>query len=245
MRTMILALLLGASVSVTANARAQSQVQSQVQSMYNQTITGARLDLSARGEVRVIPDIALINAGVVTQSADASSAMSQNAAKMQRVMAALTKAGVAAKDIQTQSVSLSPQYRYAENQPPVITGYQAANQLNVRFRDVARSGAILDVLVKEGVNQLSGPTLTLDKPEAAMDAARIAALKTLRARADLYAKAAGMSVKRMVVISEAGDESPQPNYGMMRQMAAEEPSTKIAPGEQAIGVTLSAVFELQ
>jgi uncharacterized protein len=237
MRILLSALLLGAATFLPTTAQAQS--------MYNQTITGTRLDLSARGEVRVIPDVALINAGVVTQSADASTAMSQNAAKMQRVMTALNKAGVAAKDIQTQSVSLSPQYRYAENQPPVITGYQAANQLNVRFRDIARSGAILDVLVKEGVNQLSGPTLTLDKPEAAMDAARISALKTLRARAELYAKAAGLSVKRMVVMSEMGDESPQPKFMQARMMAAEEPSSQIAPGEQAIGVTLNVVFELQ
>ncbi len=241
MRSLILALLLGASSFVPANAQAQSQAQS----MYNQTITGTRLDLSARGEVRVIPDVALINAGVVIQSADAASAMSQNAAKMQRVMAALSKAGVAAKDIQTQAVSLSPQYRYVENQPPVITGYQASNQLNVRFRDIARSGAILDVLVKEGVNQISGPTLTLDKPEAAMDAARVSALKMLRARAELYAKAAGLSVKRMVVISEMGDESPQRSFGLRQAMADEESSSKIAPGEEAIGVTLSAVFELQ
>lgn len=237
MRTLMMALLLGASNFVSINAQAQS--------MYNQTITGTRLDLSARGEVRVVPDVALINAGVVTQSADAASAMSQNAVKMQKVMAALKKAGVAEKDIQTQSVSLSPQYRYAENQPPVITGYQAANQLNVRFRNIARSGAILDVLVKEGVNQLSGPTLTLDKPEAAMDAARLSALSTLRARADLYAKAAGLSVKRMVVISESSDEAPQPKYGMVRSMADESASSQIAPGEQAIGVTLTAVFELQ
>jgi uncharacterized protein len=237
MRILLSAFLLGTAAFPPTTAQAQS--------MYNQTITGTRLDLSARGEVRVIPDVALINAGVVTQSADASTAMSQNAAKMQRVMTALNKAGVAAKDIQTQSVSLSPQYRYAENQPPVITGYQAANQLNVRFRDIARSGAILDVLVKEGVNQLSGPTLTLDKPEAAMDAARISALKTLRARAELYAKAAGLSVKRMVVMSEMGDESPQPKFMQARMMAAEEPSSQIAPGEQAIGVTLNVVFELQ
>lgn len=237
MRILLSALLIGTA--------AFSHTTAQAQSMYNQTITGTRLDLSARGEVRVIPDVALINAGVVTQSADAASAMSQNAAKMQRVMVALNKAGVAAKDIQTQSVSLSPQYRYAENQPPVITGYQAANQLNVRFRDIAKSGAILDVLVKEGVNQLSGPTLTLDKPEAAMDAASISALKILRVRAELYAKAAGLSVKRMVVMSEMGDESPQPKFMQARMMAQEEPSSQIAPGEQAIGVTLSVVFELQ
>jgi uncharacterized protein YggE len=216
----------------------------QAQSMFNQTISGTRLDLSARGEVRVVPDVALINAGVMTQASEAAAAMNQTAAKMQRVLAALKRAGIADRDIQTQSISLSPQYRYVENQPPVITGYQAANQLDIRFRDVARSGAILDILVKEGVNQINGPTLTVDKPEGATDAARVLALKILRTRADLYAKAAGMTVKRMVVISETSDEGPQPKFAL-RQAMASDATSPVAAGEQNIGVTLNAVFELQ
>ncbi|WP_163362974.1 SIMPL domain-containing protein, partial [Klebsiella aerogenes] len=65
--------------------------------------------------------------------------------------------GVAERDIQTATIGLSPQYRYAQNEPPVITGYQASNQVSVRFREVAKSGTILDALVREGANNISGP----------------------------------------------------------------------------------------
>jgi uncharacterized protein len=212
-----------------------------------QTISGTRLDLQARGESRVVPDIALISAGVVTQASDAGGAMRDNAARMARVMTALKKAGVADKDVQTQSVSLSPQYRYVENQAPVITGYQASNQLNVRFRDIGKSGAILDVLVKEGINQINGPTMMVDKPEAAQDAARLDALKAVQARAALYARATGMTVKRIVSISESVEYSggPAPMMARMAMSDGAEAKTSIAPGEQSIGVTISAVFELQ
>jgi uncharacterized protein len=215
--------------------------------MYNQTITGTRLDVQARGESRVVPDVAIISAGVVTQSPDAATAMRDNAARMARMFASLKKAGLADKDIQTQSVSLSPQYRYANNEVPVITGYQANNTVSVRFRDIGKSGAVLDALVKEGANQINGPTLTVDKPEAAQDAARLDAMKAARARAELYAKAAGLTVRRIVSISESVEYSggPQPVMARMAMADGAEAKTSVAPGEQSIGVSLSVVFELQ
>ena len=219
----------------------------EAQMAQSQTLSGTRLELQARGESRVVPDIAIVSAGVVTQAPDAASAMRDNAGRMARVMAALKKAGLAEKDIQTQSVSLSPQYRYANNEVPVITGYQANNTVSVRFRDIGKSGAVLDILVKEGANQINGPTLTIDDPQAAQDAARLSAIKTLQTRAALYAKATGMQVKRIIALSEAADYSPSPMPMMMRAGMAEDASAKtsIAAGEQAVGVTVTAVFELQ
>jgi uncharacterized protein len=219
----------------------------EAQEQPQRTITGTRLDLSARGESRVVPDIAVISAGVVTQSADASTAMLENAARMARVLAALKRAGLAEKDIQTQSISLSPQYRYANNETPVITGYQASNQLSVRFRDIAKSGAVLDVLVKEGSNQINGPNLTVDNPEAAQDSARLSAIKALQARAALYAKAVGLKVKRIISLSESVDYGGGPMPMMVRSAMADgaEAKSSISAGEQAIGVTVNAAFELE
>ncbi len=222
-------------------------VMAEAEGTQTQSIAGTRLELQARGESHVVPDIAIISAGVVTQSADAASAMRTNAARMARVLAALKAAGLADKDIQTQSVSLSPQYRYANNEVPVITGYQANNMVTVRFRDIGKSGAILDILVKEGANQINGPTLSIDNPDAAEDAARLSALKMLQARAALYAKATGMQVKRIVSLSESSDYQPRPMplMAMARSADMAEAKTSIAAGEQAVGVTVSAVFELQ
>ncbi len=208
-------------------------------------ITGTRLDVTAKGGVKRVPDIAVINAGVVTQAADAGSAMRDNAARMSRVIAALKKAGLADRDISTTSISLSPQYKYADNQVPVIVGYQASNQLNVRFRDIGKSGTILDTLVKEGANQINGPSMTIDNPEAAQDEARLAAIKAARARAELYAKATGLKVKRIVSISESEGYSggPVPMLAMMRGSDAAA-KTEVMPGEQSIDMTVSVVFEL-
>ncbi|HET8613595.1 MAG TPA: SIMPL domain-containing protein, partial [Sphingomonas sp.] len=172
-------------------------------------ITGTRLDITTEGEVTRAPDIATVTAGVVTQAATAQAAMQENAQRMAAAVAALKRAGVADADIRTSSLSLQPQYRYGENQPPVITGYQATNQLSVVFHDIKRAGPILDALVGQGVNQISGPDFALEHPDQALDEARAQAMRKARARAELYAKAAGLSVKKILSISESGGYRPQ------------------------------------
>ena len=161
-------------------------------------------------------------------------------------MPALKRAGIADRDIQTANLSLNPEYRYQENMPPQLTGYTASNQLSIRFRDIRNSGRILDALVGEGANQISGPSLTIDKPEAALDEARTRAIANGRARAELYARALGMRVVRLLSVSENAGYSVPPPMPMMRAEAAMGAAdTKIVPGEQQLTATVAMSFELQ
>lgn len=209
------------------------------------TLDGTLLDVSAEGSTTRVPDLALIQAGVITQAASAADAMQQNSARMATVIAALRKAGVAERDLQTAVISLNPVYRNEDNQPPVITGYQASNQLTVRFRDVARSGAILDTLVRQGANNISGPNLTLEKPEAAMDEARADAVRKARARAELYARAAGLRVDRILAISESGADMPQPIVVAGFRRGAMAADSSVLPGEREVSISVSVRFLLK
>ena len=211
-----------------------------------QTISGTRLDISATGEVSRVPDIAIISAGVMTRSASATGAIQENAARMERVRAALKRAGIADRDIQTSNISLNPEYRYQENQPPQLTGYTASNQVSVRFRDIRNTGRILDALVAEGANQINGPSLTIDKPEAALDEARVKAVALGRARAEVYARSLGMRVVRLLSVSEGvAYSNPRPMVMMRAEAGGAVADSKIDPGEQQLQVTLTLSFELQ
>src|SRR5438270_9824788 len=231
------ALLFGGTMAPSAALAQQATI--------TQAITGTRLDVTATGEVTRVPDLAIISAGVVTHDATASGAIQQAATRMVRVRDALKRAGIADRDIQTSNISLNPDYVYANNEPPKLNGYSAANQLMVRFRDIASSGKILDALVAEGANQISGPNLSIDKPEAALDEARAKAVATGRARADLYARSLGMRVARIVAVSESGGYSPPPPMPMMMAARGERDQTAIDPGEQKLQVSVSMTFELQ
>lgn len=206
---------------------------------------GTLLDVVAEGQANRVPDIATIRAGVVTQAPTAAAALSANATQMAGVLAALKAAGVAERDVQTATISLNPQYRYADNQPPVITGYQASNSVSVKFRDIARSGTILDALVKQGANQIDGPNLMIDKLEAAQDEARVDAVKRARARAELYARALGMRVERLVSLSEGSEGGMPGPVPVMMVRAQAKDATQVVPGEQQIGVTVRVRFLLR
>lgn len=219
----------------------------EAQSVPVQVLNGTRLDVSATGEVTRVPDIAIISAGVQTLQPTATAAIEENAARMERVRTALKRAGIEDRDIQTSSINLNPEYQYDQNRPPKLTGYRATNTVNVKFRDLKRTGAILDALVAEGANQINGPNLTIDKPESALDEARIKAIANGRARADLYARALGMRVARLISVSEGGGYNVPPPMPMVAQMAERSMAadTKIDPGTQQLQVNVSMSFELQ
>ena len=208
---------------------------------------GTLLSVSANADASRVPDVATISAGVVTQAVDGNAAMRQNAEQMNKVIAAIKQAGIADRDVQTSGVNLNPQYKYGDNQPPTITGYQAMNNVNVVVRDINKLGKIMDALVATGANQINGPTFDLDegKKEAAYDEARRAAVEKAQARAEMYAKTLGKKVRRIVSISEGGSFAPPRPMPMMAMKAMDRAeSTPISPGENVLSVNLDVVFEL-
>ena len=204
------------------------------------------LTLSAEGRSTRAPDIALFSAGVSNQARTAAEALAANAALMNQVVAALKKAGIEGRDIQTSNLSVGPVYATSpgSNRPKVVA-YQVNNQVSARERKVAELGRVLDALVEAGANDINGPTFSLDSPDAALDEARTAAMKAARARAQLYAIAAGLKVLRIVSISESGGYAPQPRPMMMAKMAmADAAPSPVEAGEVAMQVSVNVTFEL-
>ncbi len=208
-------------------------------------VAGTLLTIVAEGRAARAPDLAEVGGGVVSLAPTAQAAMADNARAMTAVVAALRKAGVAERDIQTRGLSLQPQYRYDQNQPPALTGYQASNNVSIRVRKLADTGRLLDALVAVGANQLSGPDFRVEAADAALDEARAAAVATARARATLYARAAGLAVKRIVSIAESTAIEPGPRPMMMMAKAAAADATPVVPGEMALAVSVTVQFELQ
>ena len=205
------------------------------------------LNLSAYGETRIEPDMAMITLGVVTDGKTAAEAMAANAQRMNAVVASLKKAGIAEKDIQTSNLNLNPQYRYEQNEPPVLVGYQASNQVTIRVLDLKKLGAAVDATVSAGANQVHGISFGLQDPTAAENAAREAAVKALSAKADLYAKATGYRVARLVSLSEGGGYVPRPPMPMV-EMAAQrgfaKDATPVQGGELTVRIDISGLYEV-
>ncbi|WP_313398990.1 SIMPL domain-containing protein [Stenotrophomonas sp.] len=235
---LLLSLSLALGASMTANAQTVPTVVASDATLLN---------ISAQADAKRVPDVATLSAGVVTQAVDGNTAMRENAVQMDKVMAAIKAAGIAERDIQTSGINLSPQYRYADNEAPRITGYQANNTVSLKVRDITKLGKVLDSLAAQGANQINGPSFEIDQPEPVYDEARLAALKKAQARAETYAKSLGLRVRRIVSISEGnqGGFRPMPMMAMAAGRSAKaEMDTAVSPGESSVSVSLDVVFEL-
>ncbi len=244
------ALMLGgaliAAVALGAPAAmAQSQPDGSAPMMIHAMAERPALNLSAYGEVRTAPDMATISFGVVTEATTAAEAMSLNATRMNQVMAALRRAGIEARDVQTSGLNLSAQYDYVENQPPRLRGYQASNQVTVIINDLTRVGTTADAVVAAGVNQINGIGFGLRDPSAAENQARQIAVRNLQAKAALYAQALGVELGGIRSLSEGGGYSPRPQVMYARaEMADSGGSTPVAAGELTVRIDITGVYDL-
>lgn len=208
-------------------------------------VEGTILSVSAEGSVQATPDMATINMGVMTEAPTAAAALSENAQRMSALIAALRRAGVAERDIQTSNVSVNPQQVYRENEGPRVTGYQANNQVNVKVRNLDRLGRTIDAAVNAGGNTVHGVNFSFQNPDEQMDGARREAVREARERADFYAQALGMRVVRLISMSEGSGYAPPIPMPVMARMESADMSTPIAPGEAETRVNVNAVFELR
>ncbi len=209
---------------------------------------GPVVSLSVTESVDAAPDKATVSTGVETRALTAKETMAQNAAKIDALVAALLKAGIARKDIQTSGINLSPQYDYAnrkDGEGPRFIGYQASNMLTVTIRKLAGAGELIDAMVNAGATNLNGPSFGIEDTSALEAQARARAVATAQTRANFYAQAAGYKSARLLGISEAGEiDTPRPMM-MVREMAASAPATKIEPGQLSTSITLSFRYMLE
>jgi uncharacterized protein YggE len=223
---------------------AQPQLALAQQQSETPAVQGTLLSISAEGKVTGTPDLATLNLGVTTQARTAQAATQDNARQMTALIAALRRAGVAERDIQTSNISVNPQQQYHDNEPPVITGYQASNTVTAKIRTIDNTGRVIDAVVAAGGNTINGVEFSYQNPDAQMDAARRDAVANARHRADLYAQALGMRVFRIIAVSEGGSYTP-PMPAPMVRMAAAEASTPVQVGQLDTTATINVTFELR
>ncbi len=207
------------------------------------------LTVSGQGNVKVKPDKMEVTLGVVTEDKSSQAASRANAEAAQKVQAAVKKAGIAEKDVQTVNYSVSPVYSDAiptppgvKQQPPHITGYRVYNQVRIVVRDLAKMSDVLDGATAAGSNTIEGISLGLEDQKAAEGLALENAVLDARRKADRLAKAAGTSILNILELSDnTGYERPR-MMTLSRRMDAGGAATPIAPGELTITANVTIIY---
>ncbi len=161
---------------------------------------------------------------------------------MGKVLLALKGAGIDEKDFQTSRLSLQPQSAPGRTGPAAVVGYRASNHVTVRIRDVTKVASVIDTLVGAGANDIGGINFMVSQASKLLDDAREQALADARRKADIYAKAAGVTLGAPLSITEGGSPGPMPFRKMVGAMAAAAP---VAQGEETLAVTVSVSWAIK
>jgi len=207
----------------------------------------ARILVTGEGSAEVAPDLAVIVLSVSRDAPTAREALTANSTAMNKVLEAMSKLGIAERDLQTSSFDIQPRYIYPQptsgaDQAPRLVGYTVRNSLTVRVRDIARVGEVLDTSVTLGVNEGGSIRFANDDPSAAIAQARVKAVESAMARARTLAEAAGVKIGRVLEISEQGySPGPMPMAKMEMDMAMDSRpgAVPIAAGENSYKVMVN------
>lgn len=204
------------------------------------------ISVQGSGAAYAKPDMASASAGIESRGTTPDDALAANTKAMTAIMAAIKRHGIAERDIETSQFSVNPVYAQQPGPRGAMTveGYQVTNQVTVRLRDMDKLGELLSALVGAGANRLNGVSFDIAEPAKLQDEARKAAMVDAKKRADLFAAAAGVTVKRVLSIAEGGGFAP-PQPMALRAMKAGADSVPVAGGEQSVSANVSVVYEIE
>jgi uncharacterized protein YggE len=202
----------------------------------------AVISVTGEAHISVPPDLAQIDAGVTSEAKTAREASDANNAAMGKVLLALKGAGIDEKDYQTSRLSLQPENSIPkQGVPSTIVGYRASNRVSIRLHDVTKIAGVIDTLVTAGANDIGGINFMVSQASKLLDEAREQAIADARRKAEIYAKAAGVTLGAPISISEGGIPQPQQVF---RFGAAKMP-TPIAQGEETLSITVGVTWAIK
>lgn len=199
--------------------------------------------VSGTGRVAVVPDVADLRLGVSVTRPTVDAARAEAATTMAAILAAVDAAAVPRRDVRTALVSVQPRYDYRDGKPPTLTGYELANVVEVTVRDLARLGDVVDGTLAAGATSMDGLTFRVADPAPAEREARILAMASARARADVLAEAAGLTIDGVTGIVEGGAVPPPgPRFKEARMMMAADVATPVEAGSQEVSVSVTVSY---
>jgi len=223
---------------LTARAQGTPDLSESATSQNGLTVTG-------HAEIDAKPDVAYADLGVVVQAPAQADAVAMAATKSAAVKAALIKAGVLDDDIKTDYYQVSPQYD-DRTTPSVLVGYQVSNFFKVAIHNLPKAGVIVDRATDAGANQVNGVTFDLIDRDSVEGQALAAAVTNARSKADLMAGAAGVTLGRLINLTETSNDQslPRPMFFAAARAAAAPDTTPIQQQDIVITSDVTAFYAI-
>ncbi len=210
----------------------------------------SKLIVQGEGKVFAAPDMVTIVLGVETTNASAAGAAAENAMLMNNTTSALLAAGIEQKNIQTSTYSLTTKPEEApvvaasstkttEVKPPQFI---ATNRVTVRMNSTDDIGKVLDAAIAAGSNNIQSISFDLRDPAPTKDMALTMAIEDAMRKAGVAAAAAGVSLGKILEVSEGYSFVSARSDVVAFSVAA--PTTPIQPGEMEVTASVTMTYEI-
>lgn len=228
----------------------------------NKIKTGSQIEakntitVSATGEVYAKPDLGITTFSVTTEAKTVAEALAENTEKMNAVISSAKDNGVEDKDLKTVGFNIYPRYEWTNSEcsvyycPPgerVLVGYEVYQSLQVKIRDLAKAGTIIEGAAEAGANQISDLQFTIDEQDALKAQARQEAIDEARTKAKELAKELGVKLGRLTDFSEGSayrydyTEALMPTAGK----GGGTDSLTVETGENKIEISVVLTYEIR
>jgi len=206
------------------------------------------VNVTGTGTTTVVPDSVRLSATLTATASTSAAALSNTSKSADTFRKTLISSGVLAKYIQTQTLTVNPNYTYPPNGTPKISGYQATQQFLVIIRDAKNAGAIVSSAQNAVGNplQITGTSSYVFDESAAEATARAQAIKIAKAKAASYAELAGAKLGKINTIDESiQNATPQPiAFASMAKTATDAAPAQIDLGQQNVTVTVTTQWSI-
>ncbi|MER7174474.1 SIMPL domain-containing protein [Streptomyces mesophilus] len=197
------------------------------------------------GQSTAAPDIAVLHIGVENTAKTAQQALAAQNKAADAMLAAVRKAGVAEKDVRTESLNVSAVTQHEPNGASKVTGYQAGQVFSVRVREIDKAGSVLqEVMDAAGdAGRIHSVAFDVADTRKLRERARTAAHRDAHAKAAQYAELSGMKLGRLVSVNEGDSGMPRPVA--LPAVQFDKEGVPVAPGEIEDRITVTEVYELR
>jgi len=244
-KNLVVAVVLGGLLYI-----AGQYISSQPQRIQKEAEANREITVHGTGKVQSKPDIAQYSLGVTTGAQpSAAVAMTTLTDKFNAVLNAVKQQGVKAEDIKTTNLSINPVYDW-NNGKQTLRGFEAAENIEVKIRDLNKIGDVLAKSTLEGVNQASGIQFTIDDLDKLQTEAQKNAIADAQGKAKELAKSLGVSLGKVKTFSSSGSTPDSSQlYRNATPMGAGSAdlakSPEIPVGTQEIIANVTIVYEIK
>jgi uncharacterized protein YggE len=204
------------------------------------------LTVVGTGTVEAQPDIVYLTLGVDLKAADAATVVTDASGRMESILTALEAAGIAEEDIRTASYNLWVEQQY-DPRTGERTGeldYRLMHTVRATLRDMEQVGTVLAAAVEAGANSVNEVSFSVADPDSLASAARTQAIADAQQRAQEMAGALGVTLGKVVSVSESGGYTPTPVYYRGADALEYASAVPLPAGSFSVSISVVVVYEL-